>query len=687
MGTTATSLHILSLPETPASLSGKVEKAYRKLGYNKPKKPSAAPAKQVVLIPGEGGGFLSIYDSDNDEIDCGELKDLAVQLSKRLASVAILTSIYDGDTFEFVLFNKGKQVDAAVSDPGSHQGALKILAGKRRAQTWLDTFYMRDLARAHRSGSAEPFSQRRALESWQERLKEVEASESLAENHLAEWCEVAGLDPDRAFGNFGDFTRKAADGQITLAFERAGSPSTKAKLIATPDAAIDLKYFRSDDDCPYHRFFPAPWPVPPGATARFQWGVVSTGAGFTGLRLWLGIDGPSRLQVESVGLRAYRFYNGQVTSMTPVASFAGAVPSEPVIEIADFSIPAVAPQTRNQFLLQLDIDARLPEPGEATLAPALAPLEAEALAPSLPPLRLSAIGPHWVRIVSRSERPDAGRLQAILRLNTPSVLSTVAIFPDDGDASRDRARRLMEMWLGRLRPEPGTLAVIHTQHMSPSRRLAKSTRPVPLEALTGGKLWPKLFSEASGYQTVAIGLQHADAPHPHAGLAVQGALHLFKRAVLDPTLDCALWMLDHQSVHRRLGLSPDAAVDLFETWLASVDPLQAWVARAAWIPEFDSWEDFAQTVYESAATVDWFRSRADDFVGGRLSRARRLRFVAPKLWLDESLMREADRAALEDVAALRQRRRATEIELLPGRSLAELETALAPLLPTFARLG
>jgi hypothetical protein len=309
----------------------------------------------------------------------------------------------------------------------------------------------------------------------------------------------------------------------------------------------------------------------------------------------------------------------------------------------------------------------------------------------LPPLRLSAIRPHWVPIVSRSERPDAGRLQAILqailRLNTPSVLSAAAILPDEGDATRDRARELMEMWLGCLRPEPGTLAVIHTQHMSPSRRLAKSTRPVPLEGLTSGKLWPRLFSEASGYQTVAIGLQHADATHPHAGLAVQGPLHLFSRPALDSTLNCALWMLDHQSVHRKLGLSPDAAIDVFETWLASVDPLQAWVTRAAWIPEFDSWEDFAQTAYESAATVDWFRSKADDFVGGRLSRLRRLRFVAPKLWLDESLMREVDPAALATVAALCQRRRATEIELLPGRSLAELETALGPLLPTFAGLG
>jgi hypothetical protein len=178
MSTTATSLHLLSLLTNPASLSGEIEKAYSKLGYTKSKRLGAVPAKQVVLVPAGDGGFLSIYDSDNDEIDSGELKDLAVQLSKRLASVAILTSIYDGDTFEFVLFHKGKQVDAAVSDAGPHQGGLKFLSGKRSAQTWLDMFYLRDLARARRSGSAEPFSQRRALESWQERLKEVEASES-----------------------------------------------------------------------------------------------------------------------------------------------------------------------------------------------------------------------------------------------------------------------------------------------------------------------------------------------------------------------------------------------------------------------------------------------------------------------------------------------------------------------------
>ena len=237
MGTTATSLHILRSSGNTASLSGEIEKAYRRLGYARPKKPAGISAKQVILVGRDDDDFLSICDSDNDQIDTGELKDLAVQLSKRLASVAILTSIYDGDTFEFVLFHKGKQVDAAVSDPGSHQGGLKFLAGKRRAQAWLDMFYIRDLIRARGAGAPGAFSQRHAVEQWQDELKKVEASESLAENELAEWCEVVGLDPDRAFANYGDFTRRAAaDGQIMLTLERTGSPLARRSRRPPPMA-------------------------------------------------------------------------------------------------------------------------------------------------------------------------------------------------------------------------------------------------------------------------------------------------------------------------------------------------------------------------------------------------------------------------------------------------------------------
>ncbi|HJZ17411.1 MAG TPA: hypothetical protein VJ251_18555 [Stellaceae bacterium] len=154
-----------------------------------------------------------------------------------------------------------------------------------------------------------------------------------------------------------------------LTLERTGTPAGKAKPPAAPDGAVALKYLVSEDDCPYHGFFPAPWPVPPGATARYRWYVASSGAGFTGLTLRLEIEGTAPLRVEGIGLSVYRFYNGQVTSMTPVAERAGPLPAEGVVEIADFTVPTVEPQTRRQFLLQLDVNVRMPEAGEATLIP------------------------------------------------------------------------------------------------------------------------------------------------------------------------------------------------------------------------------------------------------------------------------------------------------------------------------
>jgi hypothetical protein len=125
MGTTATSLHVLSAVVGVGSrLPVDIEKAYRKLGYARPKKAGGGATKRVILAPDTSGDWLSIYDSENDRIDTSELKQLAVEVTKKLGTVALLTSVYDSDSFEFVMFHMGKQVDAAVSDPEGHAGGL-----------------------------------------------------------------------------------------------------------------------------------------------------------------------------------------------------------------------------------------------------------------------------------------------------------------------------------------------------------------------------------------------------------------------------------------------------------------------------------------------------------------------------------------------------------------------------------
>jgi len=167
MGTTATSLHVLSAVVLPGSrLPVDIEKAYRKLGYARPKQAGEGATKRVILAPDASGDWLSIYDSQNDRTDTGELKQLAVEITRKLGTVALLTSVYDSDSFEFVMFHMGRQVDAAVSEPESHTGGLRMLKGTRRAWAWYSMFIGRDLPRAVQAGR-----QGKLLEGWEERLK------------------------------------------------------------------------------------------------------------------------------------------------------------------------------------------------------------------------------------------------------------------------------------------------------------------------------------------------------------------------------------------------------------------------------------------------------------------------------------------------------------------------------------
>ncbi len=678
MGTTATNLHILAAAMPDSSrLADDIVRAYRKLGYARPKKPGGGGTKRVVLAPDASGDWLSIYDSENDRIDTGELKQLAVEITRKLGTAALLTSLYDSDSFEFVMFHNGKQVDAAVSDPESHAGGLKMLKGNRRAQAWYSMFIGRDLRRAIMAGQP-----RKLLEGWAERLKVSPASTSpFAEDALGAWCRLAGLSPENTTMISEELiARPGQTALTTLILERTASKQPKPR--AAP-AGTTLAYYRSDDDCPYLRFFPAPWPRHPGVSDKEQWAILCSGGGVSGLHLQISVEGPAPVRIERVYLRALPFYNGQLTSLTSIAAHewispdAGAVcPPELVIEIPDFVVPAADPESRRLVMILLVIQATLEEAGEATIAPSVTTATGIPVQPPLPPLRLRALRPEWVPLVSRSAEPKPIR-EPVLRLNTPSVWSGVAILPSDDGAARERAQALSETWLAQLSPEAGTMAVVHTlKHMSPSFNISKATKTLPFAELTHDKLWRRLFDEGADYQTVTIGLCRPDAAHPHAGVTIQAALHGLGEIFGKATLTCAIWLIDHEDIARRIGSSADAAAELFERWIETVEPVQGWIARATWIPEFTTYEDFMQTVYESTVVREWHRA-------DRAPPMPWLRFVAPKLWLNDSFVELLDQGQLETAAEISRRGHVTELSLRKGRSLAELETALEPILPRF----
>jgi hypothetical protein len=679
MGTTATSLHVLSsVVGVGSRLREDIEKAYRKLGYTRPKKASGSAAKRVILAPDASGDWLSIYDSENDRIDTGELKQLAVTITKKLGTVALLTSVYDSDSFEFVMFHNGKQVDAAVSDPERHAGGLKILKGKRRAQAWHSMFIGRDFRRAVQAGR-----QGKLLEVWEQRLKVPPSSTTpFAEDELSAWCSLAGLSPENAMKVSEELVaREDQTGLTALVLERTVAKQPKVTAAQT---TTTLAYYRSDDDCPYHRFFPAPWPRHPGVSDKEQWAILCSGGGISGLCVRLTIEGPAPVLLERVYVRALPFYNGQVTSLTSIAEHdwtppdpSAASPAQVTIEIPGFVVPAGDPQSRRLVILILIIQATLPQEGEATITPSVETAAGVQTSPALPPLRLRALLPAWVPLVSRSDPSEPARQKAVLRLNTPSVWSGVAVLAADGGAARERARLLAEDWLARLSPEAGTMAVVHTQkQMSPSFNISKSTRTLPLAGLTRDKLWSRLFDEETDYQTIIVGLAYSDAPHAHAGVTVQASLRGFGSILGSSTLSCAIWLIDHEQACRQIGSSAETTAEVFEGWIGTIEPLQAWIARAAWIPEFNTYEEFMQTVYESAVASDW--QSAD-----RPPRIPWLRFVAARLWLDESFVEAVDPRQLESAADVSRRGRLTRLSLRSGRTLAELEAALAPILPRF----
>src|SRR5262249_1538642 len=135
MGTTCASFHALWRGSV-ADAAKAVSRAYTKLGYERLRKASVEGGKQVILLARAGEHYVSVYDSNNADLDSGELKDAALGVSKLLKTGAVFTSLYDSDSYEFVVFNNGRQIDLLMSDVESYSGPLKRLTRNSRATQW-----------------------------------------------------------------------------------------------------------------------------------------------------------------------------------------------------------------------------------------------------------------------------------------------------------------------------------------------------------------------------------------------------------------------------------------------------------------------------------------------------------------------------------------------------------------------
>jgi hypothetical protein len=682
---TAASLHILQ-PRARSAIglagfagrrpdpAAALDRALANLGW-RPAAEDAVPGREVVLR--RHGRFVSLHDP-TWLAPREERVDVAARLSRDLRTTVVATALNEESGFEFVLFRDGEQVDAATTLHGER--AWASLRGRPQALLWRTAFGKGHIAAVAGPGSAplqDPLDAFSVLAGEASRLP---ASPPAAA--LAAWCRLAGLPLD-ALG-------EAAPAGVVISRRGFVSGPVRARR---PGGRVQ-RFDAGVADCPYHGFYPGAWPVPASAVQSFVWPLVCRGGALRRFRLALHIDRGGAFVLRKVTVAAYAYRNGQIAGAAPLAQFghavlpqAGGADPELSFDVDTFGLRDLMGRKDAAYALLIRAEIATPETGEMTVTPVWRAGGARKPPLILPTLRLAVTLPRWTPVVADPLDENAGRRQAVLRLNAAPVHSCVAILPDTGGELRHALRAVAEDFLA---PMTGTalLARLHVeQHMRSGLTVPRVARTVPMRTLFQDAAWPGLFDGAGDVQTLRIGISLPDAHAPLAGIVVQASLRdAHGGAANEPlgagsTLAAAFWALTEDSALALLRMDIAAMRAGFAAFMRGAAPLQAWCGDCAWIPEFDRYGAYALTPYEAAAAVDWFGRGLAGTLGDRTWSRRRLRFVAPRMWLGWEMLELIDATALTSFAHVAEVEDGMVITLRNPGDLARLEKALLPILP------
>jgi hypothetical protein len=723
MGNTCASVHIAwrgKLDDAAKAIS----RSYSKLGYERLKKGPAQGCKHVDLLARAGQPYISVYDSDNAKLDSGELKDLALAASKALKTVAVFTSLYDSDTYEFIVFAKGRQVDLLMTDAESYDGPMKQLSDKSRAATWSNLF--------GRTLSADQIQQRATPQT------------AFADNIIAGLSELIGLRDGQAQVNHQDLVEEAEETTARFYFKKK-----PGALPDIPKGEIRLADYFDPDNCRMRAVYPASWPIPIDSKRLATWLILSQGAGFSGGTATIRVSGPETLTLPSAIISGCKFHNGQIVgALEPLAPNLTKEDVAELVEAKKFKvipiessaasrlyrgdfphlvIPSMAPQRTTQILLILQMDLEPQTAGEWEINISIQPGTQTEYQHDLPPLRIAAVEPGWSPVVSGLNPKttyDKSNLSAthlnelnyrqseIPRqrlLDHPAVTSSVAILKDEGQPTLDACKSWLDAWLGPLADQQeGEIRIHAEKHMSESAYVGKTKKHLPVAGFLGDKIWGKLFDRASDYQTVLVTFVPKDAECPIAGVGLQRSLKDHEReknhqhltdtlsamrgrtvqiSALGGTWHVFKWVTNHEDCLKYLRTSAGDMEQQLDRFAAERLPLQAWISQCTWIPVFDRADSYERTVYEEVSLLNWFRGILgnDNGLNGLKMTApwcaNVLRMVTPHLWLCRNLLDQVDTAALERVALVSETGGVYKVALRAGCALDELELALLPILP------
>jgi len=587
MGTTCASFHALwrgSVDDAAKAIS----RAYTKLGYERVKKPPAEGGKQVILLARASERYVSVFDSTNADLDSGELKDAALAASKLLKTGAVVTSLYDSDSYEFVVFSNGRQVDLLMTDADSYNGPLKRLAGKSRVTQWNRIFgsvaTVEQVERTAAPGSA------------------------FADDAVTGLCRLIGLPGERAQRHFSDF---AEEGDATLALD------FRKKEIAAPipDGQIALRNYFDPHNSRKLLVYPAAWPMPVGQDGILTWLLLSDGAGFRGGTAAIEVSGPEGLAFSTGIINGAKFHNGQIVGGYELPANAPAETARAYLdskrfvptpvdrrspgvqhyhaEYPNLYVPPITPASTTQIIVVLQLHIAASHRGEWDVRVTLHPGPDGEYSCELPRARVTAMEQGWLPVVSGlnpkaaydtadivepplsdslmdvmvrrygshrfTDAPEAEAKAALqhqlsagrehnykawlqdlqhLRqrlpnergLDHPAVASNVVILLDEGQPTLDHCRAYIEDWLRLLTATGGLIRVRTERQMTAAFHVGKTRKEWSADTVVADKAWGKLFDSANEYQTLIIEFIDAGGEFPIAGMGLNCTFRMRRTA-------------------------------------------------------------------------------------------------------------------------------------------------------------
>ncbi len=289
MGNTCASFHVVMhgpreviLPKVIQAVS----RAYTAIGYERSQK-HVSGGKHIVLMAPDGQRFASIFDSTNAQMDDGELKDVALKATKSLMTAAAFTSIYDSDSYEFILFSNGRQVDCLMDGDETNDSISKQMKPVARSKNW-SSYFVRPITSEEITSAA---------------LR----NSAFADDNISALSQLIGLSKGQSQLQYQDVRDDTAAHIKHLFFKR------KEQILAK---VVDGQQSFSQFYDPFYSrmisVYPASWPAKLATEISPTWLVLSDGAGFTDARAVLTVEGPEGLSLQQIFVNGCKFHNGQI---------------------------------------------------------------------------------------------------------------------------------------------------------------------------------------------------------------------------------------------------------------------------------------------------------------------------------------------------------------------------------------